>query len=642
MADRDRRCIIQYVEILLKSKSLVLFKKHLLCAAASRAFSSQQEACQSTIFEELPRLNTIDLNQLRNSPQTNPALVASNEYDSTRKYLKRQTVNSPKKDRELWWALKAREMENAFAAGNSRALYQPIRSTGPRKATLITEVRQRWARLENSGQWNDNQWKKLWQLQPLYDKKAVLTADDDGWCWCSIQAQWVLPEASWTELQRTGSGGKFAEALTKVVQESAWTQNVVAPTRCRTGQLPSLLNLAIANERHFIDQVLANAPMGHSDHCVLLFDFVCYWLTARDTDELAFRKMRNRCKSEIRQWNIRKQATILGLAQKNKNMLFNNMRHCRRIKPTTFSLRDKNGEPTSDQRVTLTVLWMIRRTFSRITRMDFQTLYGAYVRLLLEYANQAVCSGRKEEVSDELLRKWLPASNPRTMKRTLTVLWMIRRTFSRITRMDFQTLYGAYVRLLLEYANQAVCSGRKEEVSDELLRKWLPASNPRTMKRYRRLRGDMIPTSALFEQSLTNRLFTGDPENTRREHGEGQQLNVKNKPDGQAWSKASTLRINPRFDLLVADQTQSRLDWLGCQPILIEHPQNDTSGYFTRILAQRCRIFWANPINTVVIFFLRLRKGPSAATVLFGTAYWAQQQAKGRHRSCATASKKQQ
>ncbi|GAA57146.1 hypothetical protein CLF_112240 [Clonorchis sinensis] len=41
-------------------------------------------------------------------------------------------------------------------------------------------------------------------------------------------------------------------------------------------------------------------------------------LTTGDTeDELAFRKMRNRCKSEIRQWNIRKQATILqGLANR--------------------------------------------------------------------------------------------------------------------------------------------------------------------------------------------------------------------------------------------------------------------------------------------------------------------------------------
>ncbi|GAA49135.1 hypothetical protein CLF_102568 [Clonorchis sinensis] len=182
-----------------------------------------------------------------------------------------------------------------------------------------------------------------------------------------------------------------------------------------------------------VDQVTINAPLGHSDHCVLTFDFICYWarnpepqtwirnfcradfsrmriflnqvklgpasvedlyrtivlkvheadamfvpkkparsrmsrklpkrirrllekrsqlffkkLTTGDTeDELAFRKMRNRCKSEIRQWNIRKQATILDLARKNRNVLFKYMRHRRRNKPSAYSVRDRNGEPTS-------------------------------------------------------------------------------------------------------------------------------------------------------------------------------------------------------------------------------------------------------------------------------------------------------
>ncbi|GAA48461.1 hypothetical protein CLF_101640 [Clonorchis sinensis] len=68
-------------------------------------------------------------------------------------------------------------------------------------------------------------------------------------------------------------------------------------------------------------------------------------------DELTFRKMRNRCKSEIRQWNIRKQATILDLARKNRNVLFKYMRHRRRNKPSAFSLRDRNGELTSDPTV---------------------------------------------------------------------------------------------------------------------------------------------------------------------------------------------------------------------------------------------------------------------------------------------------
>ncbi|KER29378.1 hypothetical protein T265_03952 [Opisthorchis viverrini] len=111
---------------------------------------------------------------------------------------------------------------------------------------------------------------------------------------------------------------------------------------------------------------------------------------------------------------------------------------------------------------------------------------------------------------------------------------MIRRTFSRIARMDFQVLYGAYVRPLLEYANQVVYSGRTKDV---ILIERVQRAATRMVAglksvdyetrlamldlfplEYRRLRGDLILTYALFEQSLANRFFTVDPANTRRGH----------------------------------------------------------------------------------------------------------------------------
>ncbi|GAA52791.1 ATP-binding cassette subfamily B (MDR/TAP) member 8 [Clonorchis sinensis] len=92
-------------------------------------------------------------------------------------------------------------------------------------------------------------------------------------------------------------------ALTKVAQRKGWARHVVAPTRHRAGQLSSFLDSVITNERHFFDQ-----------------------LTKGDKeDELAFRKIRNRCKSETHQWNTRKQAAVLDLARKNKNVLFKYM-----------------------------------------------------------------------------------------------------------------------------------------------------------------------------------------------------------------------------------------------------------------------------------------------------------------------------
>ncbi|GAA53342.1 hypothetical protein CLF_110053 [Clonorchis sinensis] len=345
-----------------------------------------------------------------------------------------------------------------------------------------------------------------------------------------------------------------AAALAEVVQQSAWTQHVVAPTRYRTGQRPSLLDLVITNERHFVDQTISNAPLGHTDHCVLTFDFICYWarnpepqtwirnfcradfsgmrifLEQGDTeDELAFRKMRNRCKSEIRQWNIRKQATILDLARKNRNVLFKCMRHRRRNNPSAFYLRDRNGEPTGDL-IVVSVFYsehyvglysapassshptLSRRNNERplsdlvltmedtcqllhkINPFRASRLDEVHPRILKEtsltLATQFYLVLRQSLDEGHLPSSWKKAIVTIVYK-TLGQLWpgssrsighttccasrnrpkkafavsrMIRRTFSRITRMDFQILYGAYVRPLLEYANQAVYSGHTKDV----------------------------------------------------------------------------------------------------------------------------------------------------------------------------------
>ncbi|GAA55869.1 Arf-GAP with dual PH domain-containing protein 1 [Clonorchis sinensis] len=123
----------------------------------------------------------------------------------------------------------------------------------------------------------------------------------------------------------------------------------------------------------------------------------------------------------------------------------------------------------------------------------------------------------------------------KSAQKAFAVLRMIRRTFSRITRTDFQILYGAYVRPLLEYANPVVYSGRTKDV---ILIEPVQRAATKMVARlksmvyetrlavldlfpleYRRLRGDLILTYALFEQGLANRFFTVDPANTRRGHG---------------------------------------------------------------------------------------------------------------------------
>ncbi|GAA55111.1 hypothetical protein CLF_106863 [Clonorchis sinensis] len=218
-----------------------------------------------------------------------------------------------------------------------------------------------------------------------------------------------------------GSSELFAAALTEVVQQSSWPQHVIAPTRYLAGQHPSLLDLISTNEKPFVDQ--------------------------ETEDELGFSKMRKHCKSEIRQWNIRKQATILDLVRKNRNVLYKCMRHRRRNKPSAFSLRDRNGEPTSDP----TVVSEFHREHHAgdsaksfvvpdekrpedITKVDAKMDLGIWL-----YSDTTFSLHREKSAQKAF-------AAPR----------MIRRNFSRITRMDLQILYGTCSRPLLECANQVV------------------------------------------------------------------------------------------------------------------------------------------------------------------------------------------
>ncbi|GAA54475.1 hypothetical protein CLF_103337 [Clonorchis sinensis] len=67
--------------------------------------------------------------------------------------------------------------------------------------------------------------------------------------------------------------------------------------------------------------------------------------------------------------------------------------------------------------------------------------------------------------------------------RAVTVLRMIRHTFSRISRMNFQILYEVYVKPVVSDAGSTEPS---VGTSSELQRKWLPALIPWTVKRISR------------------------------------------------------------------------------------------------------------------------------------------------------------
>ncbi|GAA56714.1 hypothetical protein CLF_111404 [Clonorchis sinensis] len=191
------------------------------------------------------------------------------------------------------------------------------------------------------------------------------------------------------------------------------------------------------------------------------------------------------------------------------------------------------------------VLRMIRRTFSRITRTDFQILYGAYVRPLLEYADPVVYSGRTKDVI--LIGR---------VQRVATEM------VAGLKSMDYETRLAVLDLFPLEY---------------------------------HRLRGDLILTYALFGQGLANRFFTVDPANTRRGHVQNTIGRTKDVILIERVQRAATKMVAG----LKSMDYETRLAVLGPFPLVYRRLRGDlilTYALFEQGLANR--FFTVDPANT--------------------------------------------
>ena len=99
--------------------------------------------------------------------------------------------------------------------------------------------------------------------------------DASQWSHLLLLGDFNLPKIDWPQLRSHEEG--FSESLVRLIQKRTWFQHVKEPTRYRPGNLPSLLDLVISNEAHFVDVVHHHPPLGHSDHLLLSFDYICYW-----------------------------------------------------------------------------------------------------------------------------------------------------------------------------------------------------------------------------------------------------------------------------------------------------------------------------------------------------------------------------
>ncbi|CAH8605723.1 unnamed protein product [Dicrocoelium dendriticum] len=72
------------------------------------------------------------------------------------------------------------------------------------------------------------------------------------------------------------STNSFASGLIDLLHTAPLYNHTYQPTRFRSNNQPSLLDLVLTNEELMVEHVEYDAPLGLSDHCVLRFDFICF------------------------------------------------------------------------------------------------------------------------------------------------------------------------------------------------------------------------------------------------------------------------------------------------------------------------------------------------------------------------------
>ncbi|CAH8429229.1 unnamed protein product [Dicrocoelium dendriticum] len=68
----------------------------------------------------------------------------------------------------------------------------------------------------------------------------------------------------------------FKAYLQELLSSTFLYNHVTVPTRFRTGNNPSILDLVLTNEELMVDGLKVCSPLGRSDHVTLQFDYICY------------------------------------------------------------------------------------------------------------------------------------------------------------------------------------------------------------------------------------------------------------------------------------------------------------------------------------------------------------------------------
>ncbi|GAA56116.1 hypothetical protein CLF_110007 [Clonorchis sinensis] len=276
-------------------------------------------------------------------------------------------------------------------------------------------------------------------------------------------------------------------------------------------------------------------------HCLTQFDSTpatipfllgtTYYARLHNSDtetehELAFRKVRNCCNSEIRRVNIQKQATILDLAPKYENVKFSCTSHRRGMTSSRQILPRRGYERP------LTTSSLRRRTVVNSHKRQIRSRVGA------DEVHPKILKVTSFTLAKHVYLVFRDFNAPKAPRTELQCVGSSEPFTAALTEVVQQSAWTQHVVAPTRYrAGQQpslldlVITNERHFVDQSMDYETRLAVLDLFPLEYRRLRGDLTLTYALFEQGLANRSFTVDPANTRRGHGERQLLNDKNKTD---------------------------------------------------------------------------------------------------------------
>ena len=90
-----------------------------------------------------------------------------------------------------------------------------------------------------------------------------------------IAGDFNFPDINWENNGSTVSETSCSAKFVNQIQDYFWYQHVKQPTRARSGNEPSLLDLILTNVEDLIDNPVYESPLGGSDHCLITCNIRC-------------------------------------------------------------------------------------------------------------------------------------------------------------------------------------------------------------------------------------------------------------------------------------------------------------------------------------------------------------------------------